>query len=383
MTAKRKLFLISPMLHQGGFERVCITTAKLLKEEYDITIVIFDDANIAYDVTGLNIVNLDCPVRNGKIAKIANVIKRSSKLRALKKTKMPEISYSFGPTANIVNSLSAVPGVKTWTGLRNYTDVLNVRNMKLFMKKSDVIVCCSKEIEAYLASNFDYHKTATLYNLYDLETIDKESEGEISDWPWPEETDEQGNKLRIMVSMGRDDDQKCFWHMIKAFYHIHNAVPAARLVLLGAGSFENSKALAKELGIYEYIFFAGMRKDPYKFLGKAEIYLLTSYNEGFPNALVEGMSLGLAPVATDCLTGPKEILTPSKTECYGVLTPLMSEERNYDSRDLDEEKPYADEVINLLMNEDLLKEKQELAKKRAADFSYESYKERFIELTNL
>ena len=382
MADKRKLFLISPMLHQGGFERVCITTARLLKEEYDVTIVIFDDANIAYDVTGLNIVNLDCPVRKGKVAKIANVIKRSSKLRALKKAKMPEISYSFGPTANIVNSLSAVSGVKIWTGLRNYTDVLNVRNMKLFMKKSDVIVCCSKEIEAYLASEFNYHKTATLYNLYDLKTIKEESEGKIADWPWPGGVDDNGNKLRILVSMGRDDDQKCFWHMIKAFYHIHNAVPNARLVLLGAGSFENSKTLAKELGIYEYIFFAGMRKDPYKFLSRAEIYLLTSYNEGFPNALVEGMSLGLAPVATNCLTGPKEILTPTDGEHYGILMPLMSENRNYESNNLEEEKPYADAVINLLNDDELLNETKSLAQKRAMDFSYESYKERFIELTN-
>lgn len=374
MGNNKKLFLISPMLHQGGFERVCITTARLLEKEFDITIVIFDDANIAYDITGLKIQNLKCPVKKGKIAKVFNVFKRSRKLWMLKKKERPDICYSFGPTANIVNCLSKVAGVRTWTGLRNYTDVLNTRNLKMFMNKSDLVVCCSKEIQKELATRYDYHKTATLYNLYDLDTIKKDAEGDISDWPFKEDG------LRYMISMGRDDDQKCFWHMIKAFYHIHNEIPQARLILLGAGSFDKYITLATELGIRDYIFFAGMRKDPYKFLKKAEIYLLTSYNEGFPNALVEGMSLGLAAVATDCLSGPKEILTPDDNERYGILTPLMSEPRNLDATDLEEEKHFAQEVISLLKDDNLLKKYQELAVKRAADFSYDIYKEEFMKL---
>ena len=56
---KPKIFLVSPMLHQGGFERVCVTTARLLEPYFDITIVIFDDADIAYDISGLKIVNFD------------------------------------------------------------------------------------------------------------------------------------------------------------------------------------------------------------------------------------------------------------------------------------------------------------------------------------
>ena len=50
MEKKRKLMLISPMLHQGGFERVCITTARLLEPYFNITVVIFDSSNICYDI---------------------------------------------------------------------------------------------------------------------------------------------------------------------------------------------------------------------------------------------------------------------------------------------------------------------------------------------
>ena len=52
----KKLMLITPMLHQGGFERVCVTTARLMQKYYDVTVLIFSDKDINYDVTGLNIV---------------------------------------------------------------------------------------------------------------------------------------------------------------------------------------------------------------------------------------------------------------------------------------------------------------------------------------
>ncbi len=50
MEKKRKLMLISPMLHQGGFERVCITTARLLEPYFNIRVVLFDSSNIGSDL---------------------------------------------------------------------------------------------------------------------------------------------------------------------------------------------------------------------------------------------------------------------------------------------------------------------------------------------
>ena len=50
--------LIVPMLHQGGFERVCVMTARLLEPYYDVCIVLFDSRDIAYDIRGLQVVDL-------------------------------------------------------------------------------------------------------------------------------------------------------------------------------------------------------------------------------------------------------------------------------------------------------------------------------------
>lgn len=394
---KKKLMLISPMLHQGGFERVCITTARLMEPYFDVTIVIFNSANIAYNIEGLNIIDIQMGAKKGKVKKIFNIIRRSGKVRKLKKKMKPDIVYSFGPTANMVNAFSKTGREKVWLGLRNYTDVEERIKIKLFTRLADLIICCSKTIEKELDIKFGFNKSVTLYNLYDVQAIREEAQAKEPKLPW-EDYDDQGRKIRCMVSMGRDDDMKGFWHMLKVFSLIHKQIPESRLILLGAGTFSYYKKLAEDLGISGVIYFAGMQREPYQYLKKGEIYLLTSLNEGFPNALVEAMALGLAPVCVDCLTGPAEILLKDgdvslfekqKQEGkkpviygeYGILVPVMNRDRDLDAGHiLEEEKHMAEIVLDLLKDNEKLKKYQEAALNRAQIFTYENYIEQFLKL---
>lgn len=406
--SKRKLMLISPMLHQGGFERVCVTTARLLQPYFDVTIVIFHSANIAYDVEGLSIIDIQMGVRKGKLQKILNIIRRSRKVRKLKKKMQPEIAYSFGPTANMVNAFSKTGKEKVWLGLRNYTDVEEETKMRLLIKKADLIVCCSRDIEKSVKIKYKFNNTAVLYNLYDVDTIRKEAATSDPPLPFAEELKEAGRlqqepgQLRYLVSMGRDDPMKGFWHMIKAFKLVHDQIPEVRLILMGAGTFQKYKTLAEQLKITDAIYFAGMRRDPYALLKYGEVYLLTSANEGFPNALVEAMTLSLAPVSTNCLTGPAEILvrngdtaslndqfaekqkekeTPVIYGDYGIVVPEMQKEENLDPADItEEERNLADTVIRLLQDEKQLQSYRQAAARRAGDFTYEKYLEQFLKL---
>ncbi len=396
MAEKKKLMLVSPMLHQGGFERVCITTARLMEPYFDVTIVIFNSANIAYDVEGLKIIDLNLGVRKGKVKKILNIIKRTVRLRKLKKEIKPEIAYSFGPTANMVNAFSRTRKTKVWLGLRNYTDVEENVKIRLFTKLADLIICCSKTIEDELKIKFKFNKTTTLYNLYDVEAIRREAKTKEPELPW-KDMDEEGKRIRPLVSMGRDDDMKGFWHMLKVFSLVHEKIPETRLILLGAGTFDKYRKLADELGIRDAVCFAGMQTEPYKYLKKGEVYLLTSQNEGFPNALVEGMALGLAAVSVDCMTGPAEILLEDgkpvwdrpgenkKTNViygeYGILVPVMNKERNLDAGDIsDEERNMAEIVVDLMMDEEKLIKYQKASIDRAQIFTYENYVKQFLKL---
>ncbi len=383
---KDKLMLIVPMLHQGGFERVCVTTARLLEPYFDITIVIFDSADIDYDVEGLNIIDLQLGVQKGTIRKLLTMLRRSIKLRSIKKQLQPKVAYSLGLTANLVNALSKTKETKVWLGLRSYGDLEETSKMKLFVKKADLIICCSKVIEEQLRTNFHTDQTTTLYNPYDIVQMKETSLNHEPDFPW------DCSQVRCLISMGREDDVKGFWHMLKVFHEVHQKLQDTRLAILGAGDFREYRKLAEELGISEQVYFAGMQKEPYCYLRKSAVYLLTSSVEGFPNALVEGMALGLPAVSTDCLTGPREILlegcnasdsTQQKQIMwgdYGILVPVMDANKDLSTEITASESDMAQVVITLLTDEEQFRQYQQAAQNRADYFGYENYVQQFIKL---
>lgn len=372
---REKLLLISPMLHQGGFERVCITTARLLKPYYDVSIVIFDDADIAFDIRGLSIINIHLGVRNGKLAKITNLMRRAVRVRKLKQRMKPVIAYSFGPSANMVNALSKTSLTRVFLGLRGYQDVADDPKMKLYVRKADRIICCSKEIEAIVQEKYGYLQTATLYNPYDAEGITELSKEKVTDLPWKIEDED---RPRILIGVGRDDPIKGFWHLIKAFYLVQKEIPQMRLIIMGDGSFEQAKSLVSELQLEQKVYFPGVRKNPYKYLAVSEMFLLSSYTEGFPNVLVEAMILGRPLISTDCRTGPAEILEHGK---YGILVPDMGDTEDYSGDTISEKETcFAEKIIEVLKDSERQKELSELERKRAGEFDYDSYVDNLLKL---
>ena len=386
----KKLLLIVPMLHQGGFERVCVQTARLLQDRYDVTILLFNDEDINFDITGLNVVNINVPSKDGTLNKIINVFKRAVKTRKYKKEHNIDISYSFGPTANFVNVLSRA-GEKTLTGLRGYNDMERPREIRLFCKKSDKVLSCSKDILTELKSDFNYHNGEYIYNPLDVENIRLRS---LED---SEEKDlcELKNSGKFIISfMGRDVYIKSLWHMLKAFYMVHEKHTDIELIVLGDGSFDEDRKLAKDLGIEDCVKFLGVKKNPFPYIAASDLFALPSNHEGFPNALIEAMALGKPVIAADCKTGPREIVLskqqyeelasvdgtkhkiPDTIEGdYGILIPDMSCVPNRNPDDRDEEVLFAKELLKMIEDPQRLKLYGEKALKRAKDFSPEAYRD--------
>ncbi len=380
---KKKLLLVSPMLHQGGFERICVATARLLSPYFDVTTAIFDDADIAYDVTGLSIVNLNLPVKQGKIGKAVNLLRRIRALKALKKRLGTDVTYSFGQTANLVNC-NARANDKVICGLRSYQDFDNPEKIRMFCRKADLIACCSREMEKQIREDYGCDRTFTLYNPVRIPE-DAAGSGETPLWDEKEGLTQFLSKHgQLVMSMGREDDVKGFWHLIKAFSIVSGALTgedsgkdaaerAPGLIIMGDGSFDEYRKLAQELGIGEHVFFTGVMKKPFPLLKKASAYALTSSMEGFPNALVEAMALGVPAIASDCLTGPAEIIH-TKDGDAGVLLPVFSDHKDLDAGSIPEEDVrLADEILKILKDPALATDLSAKGKTRAADFSEEAY----------
>ena len=376
---KKKIMLIVPMLHQGGFERICALTGKLLKDRQEVYLVIFSDKDMIYDVTGVNLINLDLGAVDSKVGKMLNVVKRVRQLKKLKKKLGIDISYSFGLTANLANALSKCQE-KVWVGIRGYGALQETKKMQLFCKKADVVVSCTKVMDEDINAMFTPKASAVLYNPCNLEEINRLVK---------EATEEKFDTFlsrpgKLIVSMGREDDLKCFWHLIKSFYLLKKELPDARLMIIGEGEYTEYRKLAEDLGIEKDILFTGVQKNPFALLAKADVYALTSETEGFPNALIEAMACGLPCVSVNCKTGPAEILNEDFEKCsrqdqvyqgdYGIITPIFTGEKNLQPDCFTkEEEIFAEEMRKLLQDGALWAHYREQAVRRAGDFGMEAY----------
>lgn len=384
---KKNLMLMVPMLHQGGFERVCVTTAKLMQEYYNVYVLIFSSKDINYDVTGLNIVDINIPAKKGTLNKVINVLKRVSKTRKLKKELGIDISYSFGSSANYVNVLSKGKE-KVLTGLRCQTDMESPDQVKLFCGRSDQVLSCSKEIMRQLSKDFNYNDSSYIYNPLDIEDIQNKGREFIEDYPF----NDPG--VKVISCMARNDYIKGIWHLVKAFSLVYNKHPEARLVVLGAGDFSEYDKLAKQLGMVGRCSFPGVRKNPFPYVAKSDIYVCSSNHEGFPNAVLEAMALHKPLISADCKTGPREILLSEaeydrlisekpngdSVDCavqgkYGILVPDLGQEKDLDPNNItEEERILAKEICRLLDDDDLREHYADQAFERASVYTPESYK---------
>ena len=143
----------------------------------------------------------------------------------------------------------------------------------------------------------------------------------------------------IVLAAGRLKPQKDFTTLIRAFADVKQTIPEARLVILGDGpQRQELETLAAELGIADSVDLPGFQRNPYAFIAMADMFILSSRYEGLPNILIEALALGKRIVATDCESGPAEILQQGK---YGPLVPVGSRDRMADAIREALQQPYA------------------------------------------
>ena len=220
-------------------------------------------------------------------------------------------------------------------------------------RSADMIVASTQAMKRDMEREFDLpsQRIVVIPNPVDLNLIRNLSEEPVSH-PWFQQRERVNHPL--VISMGRLEPQKGFKYLLEAFPKVVAELDA-RLAILGRGSqMDKLKRLREKLGITSNVAFLDFQKNPYTYLADADLFVLSSLWEGFPNALVEAMACGVPVVSTDCPSGPREIIT------NGVNGLLV---RPADSGEL------AGAMMRVLRNKELARDLANVGRKRAKDFA--------------
>jgi len=180
---------------------------------------------------------------------------------------------------------------------------------------ADGIIAISQGVSEDIAQITGLSKTniSVIYNPA-ITSYLKNKSLESLDHPWF-----KSEEPPVILGVGRLEPQKDFSNLLRAFALVRK-VRSCRLIILGQG-IEQAKLqnLITDLGLKNDVDMPGFVENPYTYMAKAAVFVLSSAWEGFGNVIVESLALGTPVVCTNCPGGPAEILADGK---YGWLVPV-------------------------------------------------------------
>lgn len=384
----RNVMLIIPELSMGGAQRSLTNLSLELAKENNVWLVIFDRDHIIPYHHGGELISLDVQGGRTWFKKIASLVKRVSRLRALKRILDIQVSLSYLEGADYVNILSRVTDriVISIRGSKYFDQEINgvtgwIRLnllMPLLYRKADHVVCVSEGIREEMIERMGLpaETTTTIHNFYDMDSplggLYHKSEDRFKALM----------KCPFILGIGRLHPQKNFQRLIQVYSHFRGFLPDFKLVILGEGEErENLKATCERSGLRVFsnsggpvdqdshdVFLVGFQ-NPAPFLEHTRLYVLSSLWEGFPNSLIEAMACGAVTVSADCPTGPREIVAPgsqgpataAEYAVYGVLLPLLNSTEHI--------RLWAEEIVKLLEDSGRLEYYKTSGRRRAKNFA--------------
>jgi glycosyltransferase involved in cell wall biosynthesis len=225
---------------------------------------------------------------------------------------------------------------------------------------ADTIIAVNPKVAQDIAqvTNISSNKIYSINNPTITQNIFEKAKEPINE-TWFQEIDT--NQHKIILGVGRLTTQKDFPTLVQAFALIRKQYQA-KLIILGEGENRNElETLISRLNLIADVILPGFTPNPYAYMAKASVFVLSSAWEGSPNTLVEAMACGTPVVSTDCLSGPREILNNGK---YGQLVNVGDYEA------------LADAIIQTLISDNDL----DALKTRAKDFSVENIAQQYLKV---
>lgn len=360
----------------GGTERSAANTSKALNDQHNVHIALYDASQTNYTYSG-KLIDFKLPPKPSIVGKVINTVLRDIKLRRLINRYSIDILYTFTGITNRQThykyKTTKIISARDFGGM-----YANHKSYKMALNNSAAMICNSEYTKNYYLSHYpeDEAKVFTVYNYIDIKEICKQSNDTVEN----EYISFINSHKNTIVSAGRFCREKGFEFLLEAFARAKETDQQLGLVLIGDGDplyKERYEKIINKYNLNNDVYLTGFQDNPYKYMSKCSCFVLSSLSEGFPNVLAEAMALGLPVIATNCYSGPAEILRKDKdynavtnefVECdFGIVTPKMTDVNN------DQSIYQLSRAIHTLLSDDDKKLRYcELSKKRVLDFSMEA-----------
>ena len=329
-----RVTLIISSLSSGGAERAMSVMANYWAEKgWRITLLTFDDGSEPpfYDLHP-TIMHRPLGIAGHSATQMQGVVNNLKRLRVLRvaiRESDPQAVLSFLTSTNILTILSTlwlrIPVIvsertslthhragKAWKFLRLW---IYPRTTCLVLQTQDALAYFSAAVrrKARIIPNPvtappvpSGEQFAGLYRTHRQAQAD---DGKVK----------SKKKGKTIIAMGRLSQEKGFDRLLKAFAEISHKHPEWSVIVWGEGDLRPKlEAVRDELGLKGRVSFPGYTREPFEEMRQADLFVLSSHYEGFPNVLCEAMACGLPVVSFDCPSGPREII---RDGIDGVLVP--------------------------------------------------------------
>lgn len=328
-TDQDRIALLIPVLAGGGAERVMVNLAQaLVSEGVSVDMVVLraegDYLEEVRGMSGVRLVVLGCAKSTTSALAIARYLKRERPFAVISALYTLTLSCivaarTSGYRGTVIATVHNTLSTDIATGAR-LLDRLWLNAIRLVMPRADAIVAVSSGAADDLArtAGIPRERVEVIFNpVVSPRMYLRSLEAPTHRWL------AQAGDLPVIVGVGRLTPQKDFATLMRAFHLVRQQRPA-RLLILGEGPERPAlERLALELGIADHVELPGFEANPYAALANSAVFVLSSRWEGLPTVLIEALALGVPVVATDCASGPREILDGGR---IGPLAPVGDEE---------------------------------------------------------
>ena len=354
--------LYLPNLHGGGAERMMVNLSQGFVRRgvtVDLVLASAEGPYLEHVPSGVNVIGLESGGVMSSLPRFVRYLRRARPQTLL-------VTLNHAAVAALLAVRLARTPTRVYVRESNMmfpgnVQSLKVKTLRLAVKRlypwaaGHVAVSNGVAEDIHRFTGISPQRIHTIYNPVVTDALKRQAEAPLNH-PWfgP-------GKPPVLLAAGRLTGQKDYPTLLCAFQKVR-AGRAAKLIILGEGKQRAElEALIAELGTQDDVALPGFVDNPFAYMARADLFVLSSAWEGLPGVLIQAMACGCPVVSTDCPSGPREILKGGE---YGPLIPVGDAQR------------LADAVLETLESS----VPATRLKARASDFSLETISNEYLAL---